>query len=119
MTALGDRRAAIRLEVVGVLRAHVDDGTRVRVLNLSTRGALIASPQLLHVDATGTLSLTVGGHELHLPMRARHVSMRGGGARREYAVGVEFLGRSIELEEALARPTRRRIRRRSEKSTNS
>ena len=96
--ALGDRRAHVRLEVVGSLWATLELAQPARVLNISHDGALISSPVAMVPESVQPLHLSVGGRDVAVKARVRHVRQVPGNAdRHHYLVGVEFLSHPPEL----------------------
>ena len=91
MRPLGDRRARIRLEVVGVLWGTLEATPTARVLNISRTGALIESPMGVPLESVQTVRFTVGGEAVTVDARVRHLRRVPGAATPEYLVGVEFV----------------------------
>jgi hypothetical protein len=73
MTQLGDRRATVRLEVVGDLRASLELAEIARVINRSATGMLIASRQPTTLDAVQRIHIREGDRDLQLTARVRHL----------------------------------------------
>jgi hypothetical protein len=71
--ALGDRRARVRLEVVGALWATLELSEPARVVNISRDGALITSPVAMPPDSIQPLHLKLHGHDITVDARVRHV----------------------------------------------
>jgi hypothetical protein len=103
MKPLGDRRARIRLEVVGQLWGTLEVTNEARVVNISRNGALIASPLPAALDSTQALRLTLRGHEIGLRARVRHLKRVARDADHEgyYRIGLEFLDQPAALLQAL------------------
>lgn len=103
MKSLGDRRSAVRLEVVGSLWGVLENGERARVVNLSTLGALIVAPSAMTVDSFEIVLLRFHGKEIRLQTRVRHLAAGAGtlGRGGEQGVGLEFLDTPVELIDAL------------------
>ena len=92
MMALGDRRARVRLEVVGALWATLELAEPARVVNISRDGALITSPVAMPPDSIQPLHLKLHGHDITVDARVRHVRrVSGPDEPIRYLVGVEFL----------------------------
>jgi len=90
--ALGDRRARVRLEVVGALWATLELAEPARVVNISRDGALITSPVPMTPETVQPLHLKVQGHDVTVDARVRHVRrVSGTNEPIRYLVGVEFL----------------------------
>src|ERR1700712_5238639 len=81
MRPLGDRRAHIRLEVVGALWGTLEFSEPTRVVNISATGAMIESPVPVARDSMQPLSLVVDGESLviNAPVRYMHRVTQGGG----------------------------------------
>lgn len=103
MRPLGDRRARIRLEVVGSLWGTLEVSKQARVVNISTSGALIASPVPAALDSTQTVKLVLKGHEIRVDARVRHLKRVVGVGDEEtpYHIGLEFLEAPAALANAL------------------
>lgn len=102
MKPFGDRRARIRLEVVGSLWGTFEVTKQARVVNISRNGALISSPVPAAVDSTQTVRLMLEGHEIKLAARVRHLrQVSVGDEPGQYRIGLEFLEAPIALAEAL------------------
>src|SRR5262245_34203774 len=103
MASLGDRRARVRMEVLGTLWGTLELREAARVLNISASGALIDSPQPAALESAMPVSLVVEGEEVAVETKVRHLRqiVREGEAPR-YHIGVEFVApprallRSIE-----------------------
>ena len=92
MTQLGDRRASVRLEVVGSLWASLELNEIARVINSSETGALVASRTPSAIDAIQPVHLQVGGRDLHVTARVRHVRRATAlDGSPEYLIGLEFV----------------------------
>lgn len=103
MRPLGDRRARIRLEVVGSLWGTLEVSKQARVVNISTSGALIASPVPAALDSTQTVKLVLKGQEIKVDARVRHLKrvVSAGDERSHYQIGLEFLEAPAALAHAL------------------
>ena len=84
----GDRRAQVRLEVVGALWGSLETHKRARVVNISEHGALLLSPVHLSPNAIHTVEMTRDGHVVTTEVRVRHAHPTPDGT---FQVGVEFL----------------------------
>lgn len=93
-------------EVMGVLARDIE----VRVLNCSPSGCLLETNAPIDVGTVGSLTLTVGGHDLldHLVVVRCHPKQ---GAGSVYHVGAQFLWLGSltrhTLRRALGRPAER------------
>lgn len=103
MKSLGDRRAAVRLEIVGSLWGSLQLLESVRVLNISAGGALIHSPVEIALEALTPVRLTVEGEQVTLDARVRHVRPVPGSVLTptHYLIGLEFQGVPAVLAHAL------------------
>ena len=103
MRPLGDRRARIRLEVVGLLCGTLEVSNQARVVNINRHGALIASPVPAVVESTQTVRLMLAGQEIRLRARVRHLKRIAGGGEEHthYRIGLEFLEQPLSLLHAL------------------
>jgi hypothetical protein len=92
---LGDRRARIRLEVVGSLWGALDFEDTARVVNVSDTGLLIAARTPPLLDAVHPIRLLQDGQEVTVMARVRHFRQAPGpGGSSEYLVGLEVLNGS-------------------------
>lgn len=83
-----DRRAQVRLEVVGALWGSLETRRRARVVNLSEHGALLLSPVPLLPNTIHTVEVNRDGHAVTAEVRVRHAHPAADGT---FQVGVEFL----------------------------
>lgn len=90
MKPLGDRRAHIRYDVVGMLFARLDSGTSVRILNVSTAGALLSTSQPMPVGVTQSILFTLVGKQFAVSVIPRRIEQMDGIGQPEFHVGVEF-----------------------------
>lgn len=92
MASLGDRRSAVRLEIVGSLWGTLQLVEVARVLNISPGGALIMSPVPMSLDTTGPIRVNVSGHEVTLEARVRHLRHvpASPSHAEHYLIGLEF-----------------------------
>ena len=105
MRPLGDRRARVRLEVVGVLWGTLEVTPAARVLNISRTGALIESPQSVPLESIQSVRFTVAGEAIMVDARVRHLRRGSGAEAPEYLVGVEFLSMPDALLHSIERLT--------------
>jgi hypothetical protein len=102
MKPLGDRRSRIRLEVVGLLWGTLEVTTAARIVNISTTGALVASVVPAAVDSTQKMKLTIGGHDIRVEARVRHLQHVDTDEHGpQYRIGLEFLRVPTALQDAL------------------
>jgi hypothetical protein len=106
MKSLGDRRTSVRLEIVGSLWGTVQLTQAARVVNISPGGALIMSPVAMPADSTAPVKVTVGGEQVTLDARVRHLRHvpEGSGRPAHYLIGLEFFGIPSSLALALESP---------------
>ena len=89
---VADRRAQIRLDVVGRLRGTFDTTAAGQLLNIGQGGALIASPVRLPAHMVHTLTLRWSGYDFRLDTRVRHAYQTvGSAAPLQFEIGLEFL----------------------------
>jgi hypothetical protein len=84
----GDRRAQVRLEVVGALWGSLETRKPARVVNISEHGALLVSPVPLSPNTIHTVEMNRDGQAVTTGVRVRHAHPTPDGA---FQVGVEFL----------------------------
>ena len=84
-----DRRARVRLDVVGALWGTLETHKRAQIVDLNDTGALLLSPVHLPANTVHTIELTHHGRQLATEVVVRHVSPAP--APGTYHVGVEFL----------------------------
>ena len=89
MRRVGDRRARVRLDVVGALWGTLETQKRAQVVDINDNGALLWSPVHLPLNTVHTLQLTLDGQSLSTEVLVRHV--RPASVAGTYHVGVEFL----------------------------
>ena len=98
MRRLGDRRAQMRLEVVGALWGTLELSETASVLNISATGALIESPVPAVPDSTQSVIFLVDDEELKVETSVRH-SRRvvPEGDPPQYLIGIEFVSPPTRL----------------------
>jgi len=102
--SLGDRRAQVRLEVVGPLWATLELAEPARVVNISRDGALLTSTMLMPPESVQPLHLKLEGQDVTVDARVRHVRrVSGPDEPVRYLVGVEFLSKPVALVQATDR----------------
>jgi len=98
MTPLGDRRAHVRLEVIGTLRATLEWSEVVRAIDVSTSGLLVESPAPMPPESTQVVSLIVDGQPMIVDARVRRLEQSlGDSSRPAYLIGLEFISPPSEL----------------------
>jgi len=85
----GDRRNALRFEVVGTLAGSVTALETVPIINIGGGGALIETPWPLRQDSTHRVRLESPSHAASCQARVRHVT--GIAEGKHYLIGLEFL----------------------------
>lgn len=105
ISRLGDRRTAIRFEIVGELWGTLQVAQAFRVLNVGEGGMLIASPVPLSVGARYEAQITVDRQARTVPVRVTRVRPVAPAASA-CTVGVEFLDLPADLRRELDRITR-------------
>jgi len=101
--AAGDRRDRLRFEVFGSFWGSLDVRTAVRVLNLTSHGALIAVQQPLAVESRQSICLTMDGQPTIAEVCVRHSRPAPPDTSAGYLVGVEFHAASSAFHEAIER----------------
>jgi hypothetical protein len=92
MRRIGDRRSAVRLEVVGALWGTLEVRKRARVVNLNRDGALLEYPIPVVPHTVHTIMVSRDGARVSLDVRVRHVQKASSHEGREvYLAGVEFV----------------------------
>jgi hypothetical protein len=103
MRRVGDRRSAVRLEVVGALWGTLEFHKQARVRDLNQDGALLEYPVPVLPDSVHAVTFEHNGERVSLEVRVRHVrqaSAPDGSA--VYLAGVEFLSVPAALPELVA-----------------
>jgi len=98
MKPLGDRRARVRYDVVGTLFGRLDLGTSVRILNVSTIGALFSSSQPMPLGVRQSVLFTVQGKQFAVGVVPRRIEQIERAGHPEFHVCVEF----VSIPEGLA-----------------
>ncbi len=92
MKRIGDRRAHVRLEVVGILWGTLELMKRARIININDTGALIASPVPIPPKTVQTIYMTLDGHDIAVDARVCHLRPAPASDQSpEYHIGIEFL----------------------------
>ena len=92
MRPLGDRRALVRMEVVGRFWGALELIETARIVNISTTGALIESPLPVALHSTEALRLVVDGEEIVVGAQVRHQrQVCREGEVPQYLIGLEFV----------------------------
>jgi c-di-GMP-binding flagellar brake protein YcgR len=81
-----ERRRSPRVRVASRCEVHVQTHVRVRLLDISASGALLAPEEPLPVGATGRLRLPLAGVPFETQVEVRRADPGGGG--RETIAGV-------------------------------
>jgi hypothetical protein len=103
MRRVGDRRSAVRLEVVGALWGTLEFHKQARVRDLNEDGALLEYPVPVLPDTVHTVTFEHNGERVSLEVRVRHVRSSAGPDRvAGYLAGVEFLSTPAALPELVA-----------------
>jgi hypothetical protein len=88
MRRVGDRRANVRLDVVGDLWGTLETRKCAQVVDLNDTGALLRSPMALSPNSVHAVEVTEDGHSLSTEVRVCHVRSGPDGS---FLVGVQFL----------------------------
>ena len=92
MRRVGDRRSAVRLEVVGALWGTLEVHKQARVRDLNHDGALLEYPIPVVPDTVHAVTFAHNGHRISMDVRVRHVrAARSPEGTIVYLAGVEFL----------------------------
>lgn len=92
MRRVGDRRSAVRLEVVGSLWGTLEVHKKARICDLNQDGALLEYPIPVVPDTVHSVTIEHGGQRIDLEVRVRHVRQASGpGGTPVYLAGVEFV----------------------------
>jgi|SRR5689334_16646373 hypothetical protein len=103
MRRVGDRRSAVRLEVVGTLWGTLEFHKQARVLDLNQDGALLEFPVPVLPNSIHAVWFEHHGGRISLNVRVRHVRRTTDAAGRMACLaGVEFLSLPAGLPELLA-----------------
>ena len=103
MRRVGDRRSAVRLEVVGALWGTLEFHKQARVRDLNHDGALLEYPVPVVPDTLHAVTFEHNGERVSLDVRVRHVRPAvGPDGTPVYLAGVEFLSVPAALPELVA-----------------
>jgi hypothetical protein len=103
MRRVGDRRSAVRLEVVGALWGTLEFHKQARVLDLNQDGALLEYPLPVLPDSVHAVTFEYNGERISLEVRIRHVRQtKDAHGAVVYLAGVEFLSVPAALPELVA-----------------
>jgi hypothetical protein len=103
MRRVGDRRSAVRLEVVGALWGTLEFRKHVRVRDLNQDGALLEFPFQVLPDTIQAVSFEHNGDQVSLRVNVRHVGRADApDGVVIYLAGVEFLSVPAALPELAA-----------------
>jgi hypothetical protein len=92
MRRVGDRRSAVRLEVVGVLWGTLEVHNQARVRDVNHDGALLEYPIPVAPDTVHAVTFAHSGDRVRVNVRVRHVrAARSPEGTIVYLAGVEFL----------------------------
>ena len=87
---MSDRREQPRFEIIGRLRGSVATAEPVRVLNVSTGGALVEAPWTLPLESVVTIRMRSGAAQHDARVRVRHVRPSWDDGKG-FLVGLEFV----------------------------
>jgi hypothetical protein len=103
MRGVGDRRSAVRLDVVGALWGTLEFHKPALVRDLNQDGALLEFPFPVLPDTVHAVSFEHNGERVSLDVRVRHVRpATGADGAVVYLAGVEFLSIPAALPEVVA-----------------
>ena len=102
MRPLGDRRAHVRMEVVGALWATLELTQTAQVVNVSITGLLLESPTPVAQESVQPLNLLVDGNELTVAANVCRVErVTVDGAPPRYYLGLAFIAPPVRLVQAI------------------
>ena len=104
MKPLGDRRARVRLDVLGTLRGTLELSEPARLLNISKHGALVEATTPVALGSFQELLLMVEGRPVRVAGRVRRLEAMGEPGKQErekYLIGLEFLSPSSSLTDSI------------------
>jgi hypothetical protein len=103
MRRIGDRRSALRLDVVGDLWGTLEVHKQARVRDLNHDGALLEYPVAVVPETVHAVTFAHDGHRISLEVRVRHVRPgRTPDGRIVFLAGVEFLSAPTAFPELVA-----------------
>jgi hypothetical protein len=98
MPPLGDRRAHVRLEVVGALWGSLEWSEPARVLNISTTGLLVESPAPLAPESRQSVSPMADGELIVVDTHVRRFARKiDSDSAAEYLIALEFISPPLQL----------------------
>jgi len=98
MPPLGDRRAHVRLEVVGTLWGSLEWSESTRVINISTTGLLIESPAPLAPESRQSVSLIADGELIVVDAEVRRFARKiHDDGLPDYLIALEFIAPPLQL----------------------
>ena len=101
---LGDRRAHLRFEVIGMMSAALLSTETLRVMNLGVSGALVEGALPLRQNAEYRMQLVLENHVSEATVKIRRVTeVPGESGSLHYRIGLEFLAIAPEAEEVINR----------------
>jgi hypothetical protein len=102
MRSLADRRAYVRMEVVGALWGALELAVATQVVNISTSGVLLESPIPAAQESTQPLTLRIDGNELTVTANVRRVEqVNVENSQPRYYIGLEFVAPPLRLLHAI------------------
>jgi hypothetical protein len=105
MPPLADRRAHVRLEVVGALWGTLEVRETTRVVNISTTGVLLKSLVPVARDAMQSVSLVVDGEPMVIDAQVRRLEQTNpdDNSPPQYLIGLEFVSPPLRLVHSIER----------------
>jgi hypothetical protein len=94
-----DRRAAMRFEIVGLMRGTISAEEPLEIRNIGAGGALVEAPWPLDDDSVHTVRLDTMSTD-SFDVRVCHVT--GPVSTGSYLIGLEFLALDLPAKESLA-----------------
>lgn len=106
---LGDRRQALRFEIIGQLWGAVETVARLRLLNLTRGGALVEASAPPNAETFRSVLLGLDGSDHQIAVRVRHVTPERTADGEKYLVGLQFVDPSDATMAAIGRVLEARI----------
>jgi hypothetical protein len=106
---LGDRRAAMRFEIIGQLWGSLETVNRLKLRNLARGGALVETAAPPNPDLLHAVRLGVNGTAHDIKVRICHVTPRKTAEGERYFVGLQFVDPSGGALEGIERLVEARL----------
>lgn len=106
---LGDRRAALRFEIIGQLWGALETIDHLRLHNLARGGALVESGTAPDPELFRTMRFGLAGTVHDIPVRICHVTPSRTPDGERYLVGLQFVDPSVAALEQIDRIVEARL----------